>query len=128
MTLSNAQLVSICKEKLLETKSRLMSQLGTISHDLFSSDRSRGDESDLASAHQEEHQFLITHSRIKQQIQEIEMALGRIESGSYGVCEETSEPIEPERLLALPWTRYSIEGAEIREDKTAKKGSKRRSS
>ena len=46
---------------------------------------------------------------------EIEMALGRIERGSYGICEETEEPIELERLLTIPWTRLSIEGAEIRE-------------
>ncbi len=46
---------------------------------------------------------------------EIEGALGRIEKGLYGVCEETEEIIEAERLLAIPWTRLSIEGAEIRE-------------
>jgi DnaK suppressor protein len=43
------------------------------------------------------------------------MALSRIESGTYGICEETEEQIEHERLLAIPWTRLSIEGAEIRE-------------
>jgi DnaK suppressor protein len=46
---------------------------------------------------------------------EIESALARIERGSYGVCEETDEPIEIERLRAIPWTRLSIEGSEIRE-------------
>jgi len=46
---------------------------------------------------------------------EIEMALGRIENGTYGICEETEEPIETDRLLAIPWTRLSIEGAELRE-------------
>ena len=43
------------------------------------------------------------------------MALARIEQGCYGVCEETGEIIESERLMALPWTSLSIEGAEIRE-------------
>ena len=43
------------------------------------------------------------------------MALARIEQGTFGVCEETEEVIESERLLAIPWTRLSIEGAEIRE-------------
>ena len=33
----------------------------------------------------------------------------------FGICEETEEVIEPERLRAIPWTRLSIEGAEIRE-------------
>ena len=51
---------------------------------------------------------------------EIEFALARIEQGTYGICEETEEPIEVERLLAIPWTRLSIEGAEIREVMTKK--------
>jgi len=37
-------------------------------------------------------------------------ALGRIERGTYGICEMTGKPIEPERLAALPWARYSLEG------------------
>ncbi len=41
---------------------------------------------------------------------EIEDALGRIRDGSYGICEVTGKPIPPERLRAIPWTRFSIEG------------------
>jgi RNA polymerase-binding transcription factor DksA len=37
-------------------------------------------------------------------------AIRRIERGTYGVCEMTGEPIEPERLRAIPWTRYSLQG------------------
>ena len=42
---------------------------------------------------------------------EIEFALSRIENGTYGICEMTEEKIENDRLLAIPWTRLSIEGA-----------------
>ena len=52
---------------------------------------------------------------MRNQLLEIEMALARIEQGTFGFCEETEEPIESERLLAIPWTRLSIEGAEMRE-------------
>ncbi len=38
---------------------------------------------------------------------EIDEALNRIANGTYGVCELTGNPIEPERLLAIPWTRFS---------------------
>jgi DnaK suppressor protein len=38
---------------------------------------------------------------------EINEALNRILGGSYGVCELTCEPIEPSRLEALPWARFS---------------------
>jgi|ERR1051325_250974 RNA polymerase-binding transcription factor DksA len=40
---------------------------------------------------------------------EIEEALGRIRTGSYGTCELTGRPIEAERLAAIPWTRFSAE-------------------
>jgi RNA polymerase-binding transcription factor DksA len=38
---------------------------------------------------------------------EIDAALDRIRHGTYGVCEISGEPIEAERLAAIPWTRYS---------------------
>ena len=38
---------------------------------------------------------------------EIDAALERIRRGSYGICEISGEPIEAERLSAIPWTRYS---------------------
>lgn len=110
----------ICKAKLLTFKSQLLNQMKTMTDDFNLVDKSRGDESDLSAAHQEEHNFLISQTRIKSQLMEVESALARIESGSYGICEETDETIETERLLAIPWTRLSIEGAEIRESQTKK--------
>ena len=59
--------------------------------------------------------MLNLNDRLRSQLYEIESALGRIENGSFGMCEETEEIIEVERLRAIPWTRLSIEGAEIRE-------------
>lgn len=44
-------------------------------------------------------------------IREIDDALRRIESGTYGICELTGKPIRAERLEELPWARYSIEAA-----------------
>ena len=42
-------------------------------------------------------------------VYEIEEALDRINHGSYGICEVTGKPIEPSRLAAIPWTRFSAE-------------------
>ena len=43
-------------------------------------------------------------------LNEVEEAILRIKDGTYGVCEVTGQPISPERLTAVPFTRYSIEG------------------
>jgi len=41
---------------------------------------------------------------------EIEEALKRIRKGSYGVCEITGQTISSDRLSAVPFTRYSLDG------------------
>src|SRR5438876_7869898 len=40
---------------------------------------------------------------------EIDAALARIESGTFGVCERCGQPIGAERLEALPWATLCIE-------------------
>lgn len=40
---------------------------------------------------------------------EIDAAIKRIHDGTYGICEITQKPIAKERLLAVPFTRYSAE-------------------
>ena len=40
---------------------------------------------------------------------EIEAAIQRIRTGNYGVCEHTGKLIPKERLLAVPFTRYTAE-------------------
>ena len=42
-------------------------------------------------------------------LSEIEAAIRRIKAGTYGTCEVTGKPIAKERLLAVPFTRYSAE-------------------
>ena len=40
---------------------------------------------------------------------EIDSAIKRIHAGTYGICEISQKPIAKERLLAVPFTRYSAE-------------------
>lgn len=44
-------------------------------------------------------------------IAEVEAALQRIRSGTYGTCEATGKAISPDRLRAIPWTRFCREAA-----------------
>ena len=39
---------------------------------------------------------------------EIDEAIRRLETGTYGICEMSGEPINIERLQALPYVRYTI--------------------
>jgi DnaK suppressor protein len=42
----------------------------------------------------------------------IEVALQKIDDGTYGVCERCGEPIPAARLEAIPYTPYCIKDAE----------------
>lgn len=61
----------------------------------------------------------------ERELQDIEVALGKIEIGTYGICEYCGEKIVPERLEVLPWARYCIKDAEAleREARLASEGS-----
>jgi DnaK suppressor protein len=107
-------LLKECKAKLLAAKAELLNRAKETRGELTNDDRG-GDEADQTVRVLAEAEMLSQNERLRNQLLEIESALGRIQNGSYGVCEETEEPIEYERLRAIPWTRLSIEGAEIRE-------------
>ncbi len=53
--------------------------------------------------------------RHKQLFEEVEAALRRIEDGSYGVCGGCRNAIPVRRLQALPWARYCVSCAELRQ-------------
>ena len=48
-------------------------------------------------------------SNEQEALSEIDAAIQRIKNGTYGTCEVTAKPIARERLLAVPFTRYSAE-------------------
>ena len=114
MSQVSAKLISECRVKLLNTKAELLNRVKESRSDLNNDDRG-GDEADQTVRILAEAEFLSMHERLRTQLMEIENALARIENGTFGVCEETEEIIEPDRLKAIPWTRLSIEGAEMRE-------------
>ena len=49
------------------------------------------------------------------ELNEIEIALGKIKAGTYGICEMCEEPIGKERLLVKNFARFCISCREINE-------------
>jgi DnaK suppressor protein len=102
-----------CRMKLLKVRQETMNGLQALNPSLAT--EMVGDEADLASAHISQTQALNQRDKFLAKIKDIDDALGRLENGTYGICEETEEDIEDKRLIAIPWTRLSLEGAEVRE-------------
>jgi DnaK suppressor protein len=53
--------------------------------------------------------------RERVRLDEIEAALARMHDGSYGICEDTDEPIPYRRLELEPTTRFTVAALEQRE-------------
>jgi DnaK suppressor protein len=116
MPILSQDLLEKCKQKLITAKADILNRVRESRQDLYNTEDAKGgDEGDQTMRALAESEFLSMHERLRKQLMEIELALSRIDKGNYGICEETEEPIEADRLLAIPWTRLSIEGAEIRE-------------
>ena len=50
-----------------------------------------------------------TDATFNRLIADVDTALARLENGSYGLCETCHDPIEPDRLLADPLTRFCLD-------------------
>lgn len=103
---------------LLELRSHVTGQLDTHTEDTLKRS-AKDDAGDLSSYGQHmadagtdtfDRDFALSLVSSEQEaLSEIESAIRRIKDGSYGICEITGKPIAKERLLAVPFTRYSAE-------------------
>lgn len=112
---SNFNIIQECQKRLITMKQDLLNRVRTSHLEFSAQEKASGDEIDQTVAQLAENNYLVGQERLRTQLLEIEYALARIQNGTFGVCEETGEAIESDRLLAIPYTRLSIEGAELRE-------------
>jgi DnaK suppressor protein len=73
------------------------------------------DPADRATIEEEHALELRTRDRERKLLKKISQSLGRIDSGEYGFCDETGEPIGIGRLLARPTATLSLEAQQRRE-------------
>jgi len=104
------------KEELFRWKSDII-KTNSLTNLLNSSDDSvsSADMVDQASSYTDKTVEMKALTRSRKLIEKIESALRRIKEGTYGYCDETSEPIGLKRLLARPVATLSIEAQERHE-------------
>lgn len=105
------------KAILMEMKESLISDLKNMNHD--SQDTESRDLSghvqhmaDVATDMYDKEFALGLASKDRDILHKIELALKRIEDGTYGLCAGTGKTISKERLKAIPYTEYSLEHQE----------------
>ena len=103
------------RQKLLAWRIELLQESNETLQHLQQESLSEPDIADRASLETDRALELRTRDRERKLIQKIDEAIGRIEDGSYGYCEETGEPISIKRLEARPIATLSIEAQERHE-------------
>ncbi len=97
------------RKLLLEEKQRIMNNSrNTLDNDLSISQDDLMDETDLAATELNQNLVFRLRDRERQLLVKIDEALGRIEDGTFGGCEECEEPIEARRLEARPVSTLCI--------------------
>ena len=63
---------------------------------------------DSAHSTAERARLIAVVKELRQNLKDVEYALGKVERGGYGACERCGGPIGLERLEAIPWARLCI--------------------
>ena len=96
------------QKSLLAKKRDLEESIGTGALSGSSGTDGHGDFADRSAAANEEEISIQLKQTDAKLLRAIDDALGRVESGSYGVCIECKEEISAARLKAVPWTKVCI--------------------
>jgi DnaK suppressor protein len=103
------------RAKLLAWKEEILKEARETLQHLQDENQNHPDLADRASSETDRAIELRARDRQRKLIAKIDSALGRIDDGTYGYCEETGEPISLKRLEARPIATLSIEAQERHE-------------
>ena len=108
------------RQLLLIKRSELLGNVSTMEDETFKKERSELSNmpfhmADAGSDNFEQEFALDLMDSEKKLLAEINDALGRIEDKTYGTCEGKGEQIPKIRLKAIPWARYCVSCAELKE-------------
>jgi DnaK suppressor protein len=103
------------RQKLLAWKEEILREARETLQHLQDENQNHSDLADRASSETDRAIELRARDRQRKLIAKIDEALGRIDDGTYGYCEETGEPIALRRLEARPIATLSVEAQERHE-------------
>ena len=111
----NAKQIEFFRAKLTELKDSVLSNAGETTEHLREDTSIVPDPADRATIEEEHALELRTRDRERKLLKKIMQSLARLDSGEYGYCDETGEPIGLGRLIARPTATLSLEAQQRRE-------------
>jgi DnaK suppressor protein len=103
------------RRKLIQLRDDMLANAGETTEHLREDTVVVPDPADRATIEEEHALELRTRDRERKLLKKIEQAIGRIDSGEYGYCDETGEAIGVGRLMARPTASLSLEAQQRRE-------------
>ena len=97
------------REQLKAMKGEIISDVEQTLTDMTSQHGNIPDPNDRATIESDRDFELRLRSRERKLLDKIEMAIARIDNGTYGICAECEEPIGIKRLQARPVATYCID-------------------
>ncbi|MDO8571235.1 MAG: TraR/DksA C4-type zinc finger protein [bacterium] len=110
----STEFLSSVKESLLQTKTRLekdLSNVGRKHGDHFEvswEDHGSGEEENASEVATFGDSFGVGYA-LNTELKEVNAALGRLESGTYGICENCKQEIDEKRLAVRPMSTHCVE-------------------
>jgi len=111
----NEKQLDFFRHRLQTLKDDLLSNAGETTEHLREDTSIVPDPADRATIEEEHALELRTRDRERKLLKKISQSLARIDSGEYGFCDETGEPIGLGRLIARPTATLSLEAQQRRE-------------
>ena len=111
----NPMMKEFFRQRLLDWRLDLLRESDQTLQHLQQDTLQEPDIADRASRETDRAVELRTRDRERKLISKIDMALKKIEDGTYGYCEETGEIIALRRLIARPIASLSLEAQELHE-------------
>jgi len=111
----NEKQLEFFRAQLQKQKDDLLSNAGETTEHLREDTTIVPDPADRATIEEEHALELRTRDRERKLLKKIAQSLARLDSGDYGYCDETGEPIGLARLLARPTATLSLEAQQRRE-------------
>ncbi|MDR7296739.1 MULTISPECIES: RNA polymerase-binding protein DksA [Roseateles] len=111
----NAKQIEFFRAKLNALKDGVLSNAGETTEHLREDTTIVPDPADRATIEEEHALELRTRDRERKLLKKIVQSIARLDSGEYGYCDETGEPIGLGRLIARPTATLSLEAQQRRE-------------
>lgn len=97
------------RKKLEDQRAEIQEEINSLEEQRSGADAMNPDRSDLAQSFSSLERLRAHLERNREQLEQIEAALKRLDDGTYGKCSNCGKPINPDRLELLPHAQMCVE-------------------